>query len=49
MDVPEKIGGKILSDGNPLTPENSKTNAFRQGIKNILKHITIRFDNNHEI
>ena len=53
MDAPEKIRTRIFSDGNPLTPENSKTNAFRQGIKNIptptKEHSIIRFDNNHEI
>ena len=52
--APEKIGGKILLlDGNPLTPENSKKNAFRQGIENIptptKEHTIIHFDDNHEI
>ena len=53
MGVPEKIGGEILSEENPLTPENSKINAFRQGIENVppptKEHATIRFDDNHEI
>ena len=52
--APEKIGGKILLlDGNQLTPEDLKIDAFRQGIKNIPTltkgHTIIRFDDNHEI